>query len=344
MPSWEAWARTTPVRERADRVYLIELARYADSRGVLKLSRSDLATVTGASPRTISRRLTSLEEHGLLKREQTREPDGNYGRIRIQLTRETTKAQASIPRKTTTNSATAAAVEEADDHALRMILTDVASDMPGSLNALGGAISFEGPGRFRSIIAKRHSYGADTDDTISIAYEIAATEAATLAAANSPWALLATYVRTKCQQIDAEWWNDSNVALLPEGDHVHLNPITPTQEDTPSWGLDEIEDVPELQEFVQALKTAGMNPTLAETGTAIALSYLSRSPSHRHALISHDKTLAAFGVAPAQARAWLTAIAGSRRGHGGLANMCPAQLRATARSLTQAIKPTRQVA
>lgn len=348
MLSWEAWARMTPVAQRGDRIYLIEIARYADARGVAKICRADLAAVIGASPRTISRHLTSLENSGLLTRDQTRMGDGNFGRIRIQLTRTTATRATAIPtvpanRQTITASASTY-VEEADDDVLRTILTNVAAGTPGSKDALGGAISFEGPGRFRSITAKRHPHGADSADTISIAYEIAVANAGTLAAARSPWALLATYVRTRCQQIDQDWWAGANTNPLPEGDHIKLEEITPLQADDPTWGIDEIEDIPELGQFVAALKNAGMNPTLAETGTAIVLSYLNCSASHRHELISHDKTLHALGIQPAHARAWLTAIAGSRRGNGGLAKTTGAQLDLTAQALTQAITPHQYVA
>ena len=58
MLSWEAWARMTPVAQRGDRIYLIEIARYAHARGVAKISRAGLPADIGGSPRTISTHVT----------------------------------------------------------------------------------------------------------------------------------------------------------------------------------------------------------------------------------------------------------------------------------------------
>lgn len=46
---------------------LVQLARHADSSGLVKLSRKEMATTFGVSPPTLDRRLRALVEAGLLK-------------------------------------------------------------------------------------------------------------------------------------------------------------------------------------------------------------------------------------------------------------------------------------
>ncbi len=166
MLSWEAWARMTPVAQRGDRIYLIEIARYADARGVAKICRADLAAVIGASPRTISRHLTSLENSGLLTRDQTRMGDGNFGRIRIQLTRTTATRATAIPtvpanRQTITASASTY-VEEADDDVLRTILT-MSPQAPLAVKMPSAALSAS---KVRDVSAASPRNGTHTAQTV----------------------------------------------------------------------------------------------------------------------------------------------------------------------------------
>lgn len=351
MPSWQAWARTVPVPNRADRVYLLEIARWCDTRGVAHLSRHDLAAVTGVHPVTVSRRLASLEQAGLLRRERIRQPNGQVGQIRIQLVRSAPRSETTWqppqPLPTARVDTTSKPMgEPTSDSELREILKQIASGNSDAKNRLGGALANDGPRRFRSVMARRNPANSNNDDadTISIAYELAIKKAPIFAEAKSPWALLATYVRTECAHVDQQWWTqEPHSYSIPDNDYTQLKPIKPNEPDTPAWGIDEIEAIPELKLFVDALQKAGMNPALATSGTSRVLTYMQYAAGVRHQLIARDTTLHSLGVSPEQARAWLSAIAGSRRGIGGLANCDHQEIVEGAAKLAHAVN-SKQVA
>lgn len=348
MPSWESWARTVPNLKQSERLILRELAALVDSRGVTKARIDYLQTTTGCSRRTIFRALAGLEERGLITREQARDKQGHWQTSRIQLIR-TTATQAATDRPNRAQTPVPLPSIPADleppaldNHELKGLITTAANEnwRGKATGTLAAILQSEGPRRFGRIIHQRRTFNDADDqwDTLALAWEQLQTGAGQLLQANSVWALWSTMLAAACSREDQNRRDDKENQnhLTDNIDTLAANPEPiPTQAGESHIGLDDISEIEPINQFVNALIEEGINETIAWSATSIVASRITQNESGRHTLVGNDARLHNLGIPPAAARAWMSALVGTRRGKPGISNQNPEDIKKWAHQIAK---------
>lgn len=321
--SWTSWARELPNLNPTAKLIVYELAILADSRGVAIVPIEHLVEVTSRSSQTVLAALKRLEMRGYLRRDDpVASPFRGY---RFQLLQPNQPESAvSTPRSTST-SAAGSQQGVALDHEveLRDLLVRASAHGWAGQPAWDIAATLEkfGPTRFRGIISRRWRSGAAPDpwDTLTLAWEIARTNADTLIAAKEPWGLWAHMVSIAAAREDQQ---SEDPILVGEGQILETLaastslPDAERSEDRVGIGIDDFES--QLLMVVETLMNAGLKEPIAWAGTARILELVESGKSRRHWLAGRDAKLQALGINEKAARTWMTMLVGSRRGREGV--------------------------
>ncbi|MDO5049373.1 MAG: helix-turn-helix domain-containing protein [Actinomycetaceae bacterium] len=344
--SWPVWAQGLRGLTPSQSLVLFELARLADSHGVVICAVEHLTTITGISRRAVFYALSGLEARGALSR-QMRYKDGKKASSRFVLH---ATAGASERAKSNDDVALAGAkgdasvevpcvLDPSDNEGLRALL--VQGSTQGWQGAAGErlavALKEVGARQFAVAIAGAMQFGGMTRqeaeaDTIGIAWEAATTLADKLVQAQRPWAMLTTIVNRR--RAGREELVSVERAVEPaEMPEEGLRPGMGFEGDV--WvSVDDFEGT--FVRLVDALISAGMSETLAWAGTLRVAELAVGDASRRHSAAGADPRLSDLGVPPHAARAWMTMLVGSRRGtKGGILTLDDEALTLEARKLVE---------
>lgn len=324
--SWPAWARVQRGLGASARGVLVELAALVDTRGAAIVEIGWLADVLGRHPRTIRRALATLEEHLLIVRE-ARWEEGHQAPSRVQLVRGVNVGQAlaraSLEVRCQGEGLPSVQglkpIGREDNDGLRYAFRAAEREGWRGVASMRIALSAveSGPSQFWHAVARRRAfdgvYGADAvADVLTTSWLVARESSASIIAAGRPWAAWTQAVVRQCaaESVASKADRDAVTALGVVPDAC---PIVAVDRELCDAGLDELEG--KLGCVVAALRSAGMCQTLAWAGTArIVQIAVTETVSQRHTRAGRDGMLAALGVSPEAARAWMTLLVGSRRG------------------------------
>lgn len=326
--SWAAWAHSLTGLTPTEHITITAIADLADARGVAIVSTAYLATASGRGERSIRRAMASLEAARHLVRERRRTTNGAWSASRVQLL-----AHISYETEDTFedgDSGGFAALPRLDIEALEPPEHPVSNDELRTLLRRAHAEQWAGEAasrlstllvshetfRFGRIMRRRHH--ADAWDTLSRAWEALTTSADDITRAREPWAMWVTITARACARADAGG-NLDQISLDP-GLLAHLEAteiISASGADI--HGIDDFGE--RTTAFITGLIDAGVEETIAWAGTARIIELVGLGPSRRHWAAGRDPRLADLGITDEGARAWMNAIAGSRRGTPGIFEM-----------------------
>ncbi|WP_172193301.1 helix-turn-helix domain-containing protein [Actinomyces faecalis] len=318
--SWRGWLEALAGLSPTEHLVAGELARLADWRGSAIASTTYLMTTTGRSRASVFRALGELERRGVIVREQRRSRRGRrQGATRYRLVERvsapaTTGSQAHHVVGMDVVSSEGEVVSPDDDGRLRELIAHAASHewQGGAAQVLARTVMVEASGQFAGAVRRAQDLGAMSRDeavldTATRAWEALVTSSDAIVRASRPWAWWTTIVARVGYELD----DRQAVAVDP-----HLVPeegVRPGGGSTSSaFGVDDFEE--RLTGLVEALVEAGMEETVAWAGTQRLVEVAMVGASRRHTAAAIDPRLADLGIGQECARAWMTLLAGSRRG------------------------------
>lgn len=333
--SWLAWVRTLDGLAPTELLVLRELALLVDEYGLAVVSMHHLASTCGRARRSVFRAVSSLEEKGLVRRERRRagqrqaasliqlcrsEPGpGQVGQVvPIPVGTDTTAARDDVwrPDDLVDNAAFRDALVAAEREAWR----------GAAATAIARCLVLNGPRQFWMALSRvRRFMGlseADArDHVVGLAWEACQTEVDRLVSAAKPWAMLTVILARAVSEVESVPVDVVDPAVFPESGLKpgHGAALGSTDTRLPRGQTPVFVSVRELpvqiEQLIEALVDAGMDETLARAGTRRVVEIAAEvDPSRRHTFVARDVRLADLGVGPDAARAWMTLLAGSRRG------------------------------
>ncbi|WP_172119590.1 helix-turn-helix domain-containing protein [Actinomyces faecalis] len=318
--SWRGWLEALAGLSPTEHLVAGELARLADWRGSAIASTTYLMTTTGRSRRAVFYALGQLEQRGVIVREQRRSRRGRrQGATRYRLVEPACSAAAvdSTVRPVITldvASGDGGAVSADDDDQLREMIRQAVVDgwQGASAQALARTVMVEASGQFAGAVRRAQDLGGMSRDeavldTATRAWEALVTNCDAIIRASRPWAWWTTIV----SRVSYELTDSQALAVDPQ--------LMPEEGLRPGGGAAGsafgIEDFQErLTLLVEALIEAGMEETVAWAGTQRLVEVAMVGASRRHTAAAIDPRLADLGIGQECARAWMTLLAGSRRG------------------------------
>lgn len=344
--SWVAWARTLRGMTPSELLVISELASLVDTRGVAMVTSDHLCQVTARSPSSIKRALKGLSEKGVLRRERLR-VDGHYGVPRIQLIRRQEpgpKEKTFVPiRSGIDHLGDDVGVEEPiNGEQLRHLIQETKNEGWNGKAAekILRVLLAEGTRRFGRIIRQRRLFGDERDewDTLSLAWETVQTSRKWIIEARDPWAVWVTSVGKAAVRADSNRAEAKDMGIAsfePEVlAQIDCNPIEGEGENKEVLGIDDFGE--HLHQLVSELIAAGMPETLAWAGTARVVELIAVGESRRHWLAGRDARLQALGINDQAARAWMSAVAGTRRSKTRIFEMTSEEAKTSAQAVVEA--------
>ncbi len=316
---WTAWARSLGDLTPTAKLVTAELALLADARGVAIAPVSHLMETTGRTAKAIREALASVEGRGLIRRPAELNPRRPFRGIRVQLIAHPKRPTSSEPTRVLADPEPQPPVS-VQGASLRALLEDcAASDWSAPATwRLATLIEEQGEDRFAAVVRRRQRHGTAQDpwDTLTLAWETAQSEAPTILESRDPWAMWIYLTDRACLKEDRESAHTVLVSAENVLESIEFRSPAPVREDSPVFGVDDFDDA--LRDLVLLLVRTGVPEAVAWAGTARILELVEAGPSRRHWLAGRDAKLQGLGIGERAARAWMTLVAGSRRGAGGI--------------------------
>ena len=316
---WTAWARSLDGLTPTAKLVIAELALLADARGVAIAPLRHLTDTTGRTARAVRDALTDAESRGLIRRPSGMNPGRPFRGIRVQLIAHPEGIPKDEPAKSRPDPLTQAQVNAPDDD-LRTLLEEcvAANWSPPAIWKLATLVENQGKERFGATISRRQSWGCAHDpwDTLTLAWETAQREVSIILESRDPWAMWVHLTGKACLKEDQDSLRTVLVAAENTLESIRPQEPPPFREEDPVFGVDDFDGT--LRSLVLLLVEQGVPEAIAWAGTARILELLSAGPSRRHWLAGKDAKLQSLGVSERAARAWMTLVAGSRRGVDGV--------------------------
>lgn len=327
-----AWAWRVAGCTAAQRVVLGSMALLADQRGVCLAPRSTIAERSLLSLRSAHRVLGELEAKGWVGREPRRRGQ-RAAEARLSLTR-TFLATAKPTRLPAVHGIEPARGEKPElkivqdgDDLRRHLGAALVSDWVGpDADALANLVADWARHRTRLLVSRRIAMASDEAiaDIITLAWLVMRECAEDILKARNPWGLLATIVSRRAAIHDEVTRGivDRGEAGKLQGfttvdDATRLDAHTPAVDQQlrgTALGIDDLADAPVMDALVAYLAGLGVDPGLSWPVLCRCVEIsLSVQNSRRHTIARKDYMLAALGLTPAQASAWMNLITGTRR-------------------------------
>lgn len=333
--SWLAWVRTLDGLTATELLVLRELALLVDEYGVAIVSMGHLVETCGRARRSVFRAVADLEKKGFLRRERRRQGQRQAASL-IQLRREAGDARGErvvpIPVGSRIHDSSWAETTLGDlveNGPFREALIQAAREQwqGQASSAIAQCLLLNGPRQFWMALTRvRRFMGlseADArDHVIGLAWEACQTEFDRIVSASKPWAMLTVILARTVSDLDTPLVDPVDPGTFPEdgvrpGQGVSFGRserTLPRGGQTPVFVS--VRDLPEpIERLIVALVDAGMDETVARAATRRVVEIAADvDPSRRHTYAARDVRLADLGVGGDTARAWMTLLAGSRRG------------------------------
>ncbi|MCI7456348.1 helix-turn-helix domain-containing protein [Actinomyces urogenitalis] len=319
--SWRGWLEELQGLSPTEHLVAGELARLADWRGGAIASTTYLMTTTGRSRRAVFYALGELERRGVIVREQRRSRRGRrQGATRYRLveavsTPATTGSQARHVVGLDVVSSEGEVVSPDDDERLREMIAQAASQgwQGSAAQVLARTVMVEASGQFAAAVRRAQDLGGMSRDeavldTATRAWEALVGSSDAIVRAARPWAWWTTIVARVSYELDDRHALAVDPHLMPE---EGLRPGGGAA-GSGAFGIEDFEE--RLTLLVEALIEAGMDETVAWAGTQRLIEVAMVGASRRHTAAAIDPRLADLGIGGQCARAWMTLLAGSRRG------------------------------
>lgn len=327
-----AWSWRAPSCGAPQRVVLASMALLSDSRGVCLAPRPTIAARSLLSRRSTDRVVAELEAKGWVGRE-TRRRGQRAAEARLSFTRSFLALAHPKPPSTTASSDASHrdgpvldVVQDGDDLRQHLAAAVAAEWVGPEADLLAALITDWATQRTRALVARRVALSADEAiaDIITLAWIALRECAGDILGARNPWGLLATIVSRRAASQDEI---DRGVVDLGRAGKVQAyttvdddrrldahTPVVDQQLRGTELGLDDLADAPAMDMLVGHLASVGVDPGLAWPVLCRCVEIsLSAQNSRRHTIARADHQLAALGLTPDQATAWMNMITGTRR-------------------------------
>lgn len=350
-----AWANAQTGLTPSELACLRTIAQWVDGAGVaIGLSKHAIAASNSISTSTVKRALRRLHQrdlltttrithtglHGSISRHTIPLHTGGHeqriaaAQTRLHLQKDTNYTRTCRKRihsvvtnhHITPNTAILASLET--NQGLIDTLTAYTQATPGSREAdtLAATLIAAIPAHLAGVIRRAGTDIAQLvpditkadDDIISRTWEIMTTHTHDILNAASPWGYVVNTVRGGLSQ---ETRRHTNTTVIDMSSHAFERPrnITPLHQATtrPTPDYDDLFACDSLIRLINELTRKGMSPHTAFAGTLRILQLaVTAHKGHKHTRATQDATLWALGVSPEAARAWMTALIGTRSSTG----------------------------
>lgn len=272
---WSAWVRSLKNLTSSERLMLSELALLADTRGVVLITRRDIAEQTGLSMRTIDRSLAQLECSKMLTRAGQRDQMGRWMRLRIQL----------LDRRLDKQKAVLEPLEPGDNLSAVLLRAEAEYWEGDAATTLAEMVSTQIGTRLGWICAQLQ---IDLTEAISAGWMALRSNPHVIASARDPWAYWAKMVARELRATKVAVVGRSSASGSRSGS-------TASERVKTIIGVDDFNG--QLNEVVEHLEGTGLNSTLAHAATARALELICAMgiENARHH-IRDDQRLRAMGL------------------------------------------------